>query len=44
MVKPVMTYPLIGNYGLNLEDVESSSPKVKGLIVQESVITLITLV
>lgn len=32
----VMTYPLIGNYGLNLEDVESSSPKVKGLIVQEA--------
>ncbi|NLZ49723.1 MAG: glutamine-hydrolyzing carbamoyl-phosphate synthase small subunit [Clostridiales bacterium] len=32
----VMTYPLIGNYGLNLEDVESNSPKVKGLIVQEA--------
>lgn len=32
----VMTYPLIGNYGLNLEDVESSSPKVKGIIVQEA--------
>jgi len=30
-----MTYPLIGNYGVNLEDVESSSPKVKGLIVRE---------
>ncbi len=25
-----MTYPLIGNYGINLEDVESKSPKVKG--------------
>ncbi|AKL96794.1 carbamoyl-phosphate synthase small chain CarA [Clostridium aceticum] len=31
----VMTYPLIGNYGINLEDVESSSPKVKGFIVRE---------
>ncbi|MCA1076298.1 glutamine-hydrolyzing carbamoyl-phosphate synthase small subunit, partial [Clostridium bowmanii] len=30
-----MTYPLIGNYGINLEDVESSSPKVKGFIVRE---------
>jgi len=30
-----MTYPLIGNYGINLEDVESKSPKVKGLIVRE---------
>lgn len=31
-----MTTPLIGNYGLNLEDVESQSPKVKGFIVREA--------
>lgn len=31
-----MTYPLIGNYGLNLEDMESDSPKVKGFIVREA--------
>jgi len=31
-----MTYPLIGNYGLNLEDVESQAPKVKGFIVREA--------
>lgn len=31
-----MTYPLIGNYGLNLEDTESQSPKVKGFIVREA--------
>lgn len=30
-----MTYPLIGNYGINLDDMESKSPKVKGLIVRE---------
>lgn len=30
-----MTYPLIGNYGINLEDVESATPKVKGFIVRE---------
>lgn len=30
-----MTYPLIGNYGINLEDMESDSIKVKGLIVRE---------
>ncbi|SET09084.1 carbamoyl phosphate synthase small subunit [Anaerobranca gottschalkii] len=30
-----MTYPLIGNYGINLNDMESSSPKVKGFIVKE---------
>ncbi|MDD7795145.1 carbamoyl phosphate synthase small subunit [Clostridium sp. 'White wine YQ'] len=30
-----MTYPLIGNYGINLEDVESKSVKVKGFIVRE---------
>lgn len=30
-----MTYPLIGNYGINLEDMESKFPKVKGFIVRE---------
>lgn len=30
-----MTYPLIGNYGINLDDVESASPKVKGFVVRE---------
>ena len=30
-----MTYPLIGNYGINLEDNESETPKVKGFIVRE---------
>ncbi|RBP67310.1 carbamoyl-phosphate synthase small subunit [Alkalibaculum bacchi] len=30
-----MTYPLIGNYGINLEDDQSESPKIKGLIVRE---------
>jgi len=30
-----MTYPLIGNYGVNDEDVESDSPKVEGFIVRE---------
>jgi carbamoyl-phosphate synthase small subunit len=30
-----MTYPLIGNYGVNLEDIESSRPQVKGFIVRE---------
>lgn len=30
-----MTYPLIGNYGVNSEDVESPKPQVKGLIVRE---------
>lgn len=30
-----MTYPLIGNYGINLEDVESDCPKVRGFIVRE---------
>jgi len=30
-----MTYPLIGNYGVNSEDVESDSPKVEGLIIKE---------
>lgn len=30
-----MTYPLIGNYGCNLEDLESNGPKVEGFIVRE---------
>lgn len=31
----VMTYPLIGNYGINKDDIESDKPKIKGLIVSE---------
>lgn len=30
-----MTYPLIGNYGINLEDMESKKPNVRGFIVRE---------
>lgn len=30
-----MTYPLIGNYGVNEDDVESSCPQVNGFIVKE---------
>ena len=30
-----MTYPLIGNYGINREDVESKKPQVAGFIVKE---------
>ena len=30
-----MTYPHIGNYGVNLEDVESARPQVAGFIVRE---------
>lgn len=30
-----MTYPLIGNYGINLDDMESNKPQVKGFIVRE---------
>jgi len=30
-----MTYPLIGNYGVTEEDIESGSPKVEGFIVKE---------
>jgi carbamoyl-phosphate synthase small subunit len=30
-----MTYPLIGNYGVNAEDVESVKPQVEGFIVRE---------
>ena len=31
----VMTYPLIGNYGVNEEDVESPKPFVEGFVVKE---------
>jgi len=31
----VMTYPLIGNYGINSEDVESHRPWVNGFVVKE---------
>ncbi|MFI3253539.1 MAG: glutamine-hydrolyzing carbamoyl-phosphate synthase small subunit [Eubacteriales bacterium] len=31
-----MTYPLIGNYGINLEDFESVAPKLKGFVVREA--------
>jgi carbamoyl-phosphate synthase small subunit len=30
-----MTYPLIGNYGVNAEDVESDCPKIEGFIARE---------
>ena len=30
-----LTYPLVGNYGSILNDVESSSPHIKGLVVKE---------
>jgi carbamoyl-phosphate synthase small subunit len=30
-----MTYPLIGNYGVNEDDIESGNPKVEGFIVRE---------
>jgi carbamoyl-phosphate synthase small subunit len=30
-----MTYPLIGNYGINKDDIESSGPKVEGFIIKE---------
>jgi len=30
-----MTYPLIGNYGTNSEDLESDGPKVEGFIVRD---------
>ena len=32
----VMTYPLVGNYGVNLDDDESDAPRLKGLIVREA--------
>lgn len=31
-----MTYPLIGNYGINLEDFESESPCLRGFVVREA--------
>src|SRR5699024_3175070 len=31
----VMSYPLIGNYGLNHDDFESIEPAVRGLVVRE---------
>ena len=31
----VMTSPLIGNYGINLEDTESSKPFLRGVVVRE---------
>src|SRR4029079_10590487 len=30
-----MTYPLIGNYGINREDVESKQPHVAGFVIKE---------
>src|ERR1700682_5953161 len=30
-----MTYPLIGNYGVNAEDMESRRPQVEGFVVRE---------
>lgn len=30
-----MTYPLIGNYGVNVDDVESRQPHVQGFVVRE---------
>lgn len=32
----VMTNPLIGNYGINEEDVESAKPQVEGFVVREA--------
>ncbi|MGQ9509139.1 MAG: glutamine-hydrolyzing carbamoyl-phosphate synthase small subunit [Thermodesulfobacteriota bacterium] len=32
----IMTYPLIGNYGINREDIESLTPKVEGFIIKEN--------
>jgi len=31
-----MTYPMIGNVGINLDDLESSHPRIAGFIVRES--------
>ena len=33
----VMTYPLIGNYGITLEDAESARPQVAGFVMRECV-------
>jgi carbamoyl-phosphate synthase small subunit len=32
----VMTYPMMGNYGVNDEDTESDGPKVSGFVMRES--------
>lgn len=32
----IMTYPLIGNYGVNDQDIESQAPKVEGFVVKEN--------
>jgi len=32
----IMTYPLIGNYGVNEQDIESQGPKVEGFVVKEN--------
>jgi len=32
----IMTYPLIGNYGVNEQDLESQNPKVEGFVVKEN--------
>jgi carbamoyl-phosphate synthase small subunit len=31
-----MTYPHIGNYGINEEDIESHGPKLEGFIIKEN--------
>jgi len=31
-----MTYPLIGNYGINPEDIESGTPHLRGFVVKEA--------
>ena len=31
-----LTYPLVGNYGINSEDLESARPQVSGVVVRES--------
>jgi len=32
----IMTYPLIGNYGINEADTESQNPKVEGFVIKEN--------
>ena len=32
----IMTYPLIGNYGINEADIESRNPKVEGFVIKEN--------
>lgn len=31
-----MTYPLVGNYGVNVDDIESARPQVRGFVVREA--------